>query len=79
MPDSPLDIDKYLPGVGLIPTPVEVLCYHPKLDQEITRQVRRLDLAALFPPEPDEYLLIITHYDHGIGAADKRAAVFLWA
>jgi hypothetical protein len=78
MPDVPLYIGKNLPGIGLIPAPVEVLCHHPKLDHEITGKVRRLDLAALFSPEPDEYLLIITHYDPGIRAADNRAA-FLWA
>jgi hypothetical protein len=37
MPDSPLDIDKDLPGIRLVPAPIEVLCYCPKLDEEIAR------------------------------------------
>jgi hypothetical protein len=77
MPDSPLDIDKYLPGIGLIPAPIEVLGHNPKLDQEIAGQVRRFDLAPLFPPEPHERTLIIAHNDSGIRAADEITV--LWS
>ena len=38
-------------------------------------QVLRLDLAALFPPEPNQRLLIITHDDPGVRAADEMATI----
>ena len=34
----------------------------------------RLDLAALFPPQPQEGGLIVAHDDPGVRAADERAA-----
>jgi len=72
MADVPLYIRKRLPGIGLIPVPIEVLRHRPELDKEVARQVLRLDLAALFAPEPDEGPLIVTHDDPGIRAADER-------
>ena len=45
-----------------------------ELDDEIAGQVLRLDLAALFPPEPQQGGLIIAHDDPGIRAADEVAA-----
>ena len=75
MPDPPLNVGYDLPGIGLIPAPIEVLCYHPELDDEIAGQIRRLDLPALFPPEPDQRRLIITHDDPGVRAADEMSAL----
>jgi hypothetical protein len=54
----------------------KVLRHHTKLDDEITGQVRRFGLAALFPPEPPECLLVIAHDDPGIRAADEGPAAF---
>ena len=53
MPDLPLHIGKNLPGINLIPVPVRVLGRDAKLDHEVGGQILRLDLAALFLPEPD--------------------------
>jgi hypothetical protein len=75
--DSPLDIDKDVPRVGLIPAPVKALGHSPKLDEEITGQVLRLDLTAFFSPEPNERLLIIAHDDPGVRAADEIATMGL--
>jgi hypothetical protein len=57
--------------MGLIPAPIEVLGHRSELDEEIAGQVLRLDLAALFPPEPDRRLLIIAHDDSRIGASNE--------
>ena len=75
MPDLALNISKDLPGICLIPAPVQLLGRNAKLDDEIARQVLRLDLAALFPPEPEEGGFIIAHNDPGVGAADKIAPI----
>jgi hypothetical protein len=72
---SSLDIDQDLPGIGLIPAPIEVLGHHPKLNNQITGYILRLDLAALFPPEPDERLVVIAYDDPGIGAANEIPTV----
>ena len=74
MPNLPLDIGDNLPRIGLVPAPVQVLGHHPELNQEIAGEILRLDLAALFPPEPNAALLIIAHDDPGIRAADESAA-----
>ena len=76
MADLPLNVRNHLAGVGLIPAPIKVLGHHPELDDEIAGQVLRLDLAALFPPEPKQRLLVIAHDDPGVRAADKRAAIW---
>jgi hypothetical protein len=35
MPDSTLDIDKDLPGIGLIPASIEVLSHRPELYDKV--------------------------------------------
>ena len=47
----------------------------PKLDNEVARQVLRLDLAPLFPPKAEQGGLIVAHDDPGVRAADKIAAI----
>ena len=54
MPDLPLDVREHLTGIGLVPVPVQVLGHNPKLDNQIAGQVLWVDLAPLFPPEPEE-------------------------
>ena len=39
MADVLLDIGNHLPGIGLVPAPVEVLGHHPKLDDEVAGEV----------------------------------------
>jgi hypothetical protein len=75
MPDLPLHIGKNLPGINLIPVPVQVLGRDAKLDHEVGGQILRLDLAALFPPEPEEGGFIIAHDDPGVRAADETATL----
>ena len=68
MADLPLDVRNHLARIGLVPAPIKLLRHHPELDDEIAGQVLRFDLAALFAPEPQQRLLIITHNDPGIRA-----------
>ena len=74
MPDLPLDVRDDLPGIGLIPAPVQVLGGEAELDDEVAGEVLRLDLAALFPPQPEQGGLIVAHDDPGVRAADKVTA-----
>ena len=74
MPNLPLDVRDDLPGIGLVPAPIEVLGGQPELDDEIAGEVLRLDLAALLPPQPQQSVLIIAHDDPGVRAADEGAA-----
>ena len=69
----PLDIGDYLPRIGLVPTPVKVFGDDPELDDEVARQVLRLDLAAFFPPQPQQGGLVIAHDDPGVRAANEVA------
>src|SRR5215469_18787346 len=71
MPDPLLHVDKYLSGIGLIPAPVQVLSRNAKLDDEIAREVFRLHLAALLPPEPEEGGFVVSHNNAGVRAADE--------
>jgi hypothetical protein len=75
MLDLPLDVCKYLTGVGLIPAPIEVLGGQAELDDEIAREVFRLDLAPLLTPKAEESILIVAHNDPGIRPADEMASV----
>ena len=43
-----------------------------ELDDQIIREIFRLDLAALLPPQPNQHRLVVTHDHPGIGAADKE-------
>ena len=71
MADLALDVGKHLPGIGLIPASVQLLGRKAELDDEVARQVLRLDLAALFAPEPDQGCLVVAHDDPGVRAADE--------
>ena len=51
----PLHLRDHLAGIALIPVPIEVLGHAPELDDQIARQVLRLDLAALLAPEPQHF------------------------
>ena len=42
-----------LPGISLVPVPIEVLGHDPELDDEVAREVVWLDLTALLPPEAE--------------------------
>ena len=64
------------PVLRSIPVAVEGFGDHPKLDDEVAREVLRLDLAALLPPQPDEGGFIIAHDDPGVRAADECPAIF---
>ena len=68
-----LDRRDNLPGVALVPMPVERFGRDAELDDEIARKVLRLGLAAFLPPEAQEGDLVSTHDNPGIRAADKAS------
>ena len=66
MSHLPLNIGDHLSGIGLIPTPVQFFGHEAKLDDEVAREVLRLNLAALLPPEPEEGSLVVAHDNAGV-------------
>jgi hypothetical protein len=72
VPDLPLDVGERLTGISLVPASIEILSGQPELDDEIAREVFRLDLAPFFAPEPKEGAFVVAHNDPRIGAADIR-------
>ena len=75
MKHLPLHLDDDLAGVAFVPVPVEVLGHGAELDDQVVREVFRLDLAALFPPQAEQGGFIVAHDDPGIRAADERSAI----
>ena len=75
MLDPALDVHDLAAAVALVPMAVERLGGGAELHDQIAGEVLRLDLAALFPPEPDQGGLVPSHDDPGVGAADEGAAV----
>jgi hypothetical protein len=77
--DGMLDVLLYIldhvAAVALVPAPVEVFGNAAELNNQIVIEILRLDFAALLAPQPNEIGLITTHYDPGIGAADKGTAM----
>ena len=61
-------------GVSMVPAAVEVLGDRTELDDQIVGRSSG-DLAALVPPQTDEFGFVIAHDDARIGAADEGAAV----
>jgi hypothetical protein len=60
------------PRVGLVPAPVKLLGSEAELDDEVAGQVLRLNLAALFSPQPQQGGLVIAHDDPGVRTTYKR-------
>ena len=75
--DVALDVNDELPGISLVPSSIKLLSDRPKLDNEVSGQVFRLDLSAFLPPQPHQGDLIAAHDDPGVGTTDERAAVRL--
>jgi hypothetical protein len=66
VPEPMLDAFDGLPGVALVPMPVERFSDEAELDDEIARQVLRFGLAPLFAPEADKRGFIVAHDDPGV-------------
>jgi hypothetical protein len=71
MADPLLDIGDNPPSIGLVPAPVKLLGGEAELHNQVAGQVLRLNLAALFSPQPQEGGLVIAHDDPCVGAAYK--------
>jgi hypothetical protein len=74
MMGAPLDIPDHLAGVGLIPTPVQVLGHTAQLDKEVAGQVLRLHFSTLLLPQAQEGGLVAAHNDASVRAADHLPA-----
>ena len=69
----PLDVLDGLPGVALVPVPIEVLGHDPELDDEVAGEVLRFGLAPLLPPQAEQGTFVVAHDDPGVRAADEAA------
>jgi hypothetical protein len=69
-----LDVSDGAASIAFVPAPIQVLRDDPKLDEQISGQVLRLKLAALFAPKPNERGLIIAHDNAGVRTANKGGA-----
>jgi hypothetical protein len=74
MPNPTLNIFDRMARAALVPGPVQPLGNRSELDEEILAQVLELDFPSLFPPEPNELRLVISHDNAGVGSADEGAA-----
>jgi hypothetical protein len=75
MPEPMLDAFDGLPGVALVPMPVEGFRHEAELDDEVAGQVLRLGLAPFLAPQVDQGGLIVAHDDPGVRAADEGAPI----
>ena len=62
-----------LPGIALVPMPVESLSRQPELDDEVAGKVLRLDFPPLLSPQTNEGRFFSAHYHPGIRSPDKAA------
>jgi hypothetical protein len=69
--NPPLHILDGVAGIALVPPPIEVLGDRSELDDQVVGQVLCHDLAPLFPPQPSERGLVVTHDNAGIRSADE--------
>jgi hypothetical protein len=70
-----LDAFDHLPGVALVPMPVEGFSHDPELDDEVAGQVLRLGLAPFLAPQAYQGGFIVTHDDADVGAADESPSI----
>jgi hypothetical protein len=75
VPEPMLHAFDGLPGVALVPMPVEGFSREAELDDEVAGEVLRLGLAPLFPPEAQEGRFIGAHDDPSVRTADETASI----
>jgi hypothetical protein len=73
--DPALDMGYGSTSVAFVPGPIQRLGGAPELDNEVATQIRRLGLAALLLPQPDQRRLVRAHYDPRVRAAEEVAAI----
>jgi hypothetical protein len=61
MVDAALKCFDLMPGVALVPEPVELLGRDPELNDKVAGKVLRLDFPALLPPEAEEGGFIVAY------------------
>ena len=75
MDDMPLNVADPITRILLVPAAVEVFGGQAELDNQDTGEVDRGHLTPLLLPQTVEGLLVPTHDDPGVRAADELAAV----
>src|SRR5580693_1068838 len=66
VPQPMLNAFDRLPGVALVPMPVEGFSHEPELDDEVAGQVLRLGLSTLFLPEAEDGAFVAAHDDPSV-------------
>jgi len=61
--------------LGLIPTPVKLLCREAELHDEIVGEVPGFNFASFFPPQPQQRGFVLAHNNASVRTADKRIPV----
>jgi hypothetical protein len=73
--DPPLDVPDGVASVALVPTSVELLSDGAELDDQIVREVLRLNLAALLARQANEVDFVVAHDHPGVRAADETTPI----
>jgi hypothetical protein len=76
VPHPALHVLERFAGVRLKPAPVQGLGRDAELDDEVARQVRRLDLAALLLPQAKKGCFVAAHDNSCVGAANEKPAAW---
>jgi hypothetical protein len=61
-----LHVRNDLPGIRLVPAPIEIFGGEAELNDQIPGKVFRFDIASLFPPQAEQGRIIIAHEDPGV-------------
>ena len=77
MANMVLDLPDAMAGVALVPLSVERFGGQAKLDEQVIGEIDGLGFAALFPPQPLQRGLILTHDDPRVRTSDKGPPVWL--
>jgi hypothetical protein len=75
MADMLLDVRYGLPGIGLVPAPVQRLGGQAQLDDEVAGEVFRSSFATFLPPQSQQGRLVLAHYDSGVRAPDESLPI----
>ena len=76
MVNPALQATDHLPGLALVPTPIELFGGLAELYRQIIGKVGWIDLAPLLPPQPNQRGLVVAHDDAGIRPTNETAPIY---